>query len=214
MGLASSQYFLPVTRALLTGRTVESPHDLFRRTGIPKSPGYRIVRFYEYHGALRTTRGLAADTRSILRLQGGIRAERALPDRNFVQGPPPEIAMELLRSMDADAAIGFQTAANRHAYFEPTGAHQLYVQRPAKITAAANLTGKILNAFTQHPSASRSDAYEIYVDDLGRLDIRQERGQPMTSPVQTLLDLCLHHRAAAHKEFLLQQLQKQGVLHG
>lgn len=213
MGLAANRYFLPVTRGLLTA-TARSSHELFQAAGVPKSPGYRVVRFYEHHGALRTERGIEADARSILDLQGGLRAERALPDRHFIKGPPLDTAMEVLRGMDVDAAIGFQTAANRHAYFEPTGAHQIYVQRPAKATEAARRTGDVLNALTQHPRASRSDAYELYVDDLARLDVREERGQPMTSPVQTLLDLCLHGRTAAHKEFLFDQLRKQGVLHG
>lgn len=214
MGLASNRYFLAVTRELLTGRQAESPHELFRRAGVPKTPGYRVIRFYEYHGVMRTERGIEADARSILTLQGGLRAERALPDRDFIKGPPLDVALEVLRGLDVEAAIGFQTAANRHAYFEPSGAHQLYIQRPEKVTDAAKLTGQILNAFTQHPRASHSDAYELYVDDLARLDVRQERGQPITSPVQTLLDLCLHNRTAAHKEFLLDQLRKQEVVHG
>ncbi|MGB1697364.1 MAG: hypothetical protein ACPHK8_03080, partial [Thermoplasmatota archaeon] len=186
---------------------------LLRQAGVPKTPGYRTIQFYEYHGAVRTERGIEADARSILTLQGGLRTERALPDRHFIKGPPLETAMEILRANQIQAAIGFQTAANRHAYFEPAGANQLYIQRPAKVTDAAKLTGKILNEFTQHPRASHSDSYELYVDDLTRLDIQEARGEPMTSPIQTLLDLCLHSRTAAHKEFLHDQLRKQEVLH-
>lgn len=91
MGLAASRFFLAVTRALLAVRAGERPYDLFERARVPKPPGYRILSFYQNHNALQNRpEGLAVDARQVLSLAGGLRADRAVPDRVLCKGPPLE----------------------------------------------------------------------------------------------------------------------------
>lgn len=213
MALAADRHFLTATRALLRQDRPDRPLDLFRQNGIPKSQGYRILRFYEYHGAVRTSRSIETDPRRILTLQGGLRAERAIPDRNHSRGPPLELARELLEENAIPYAIGLQTAANLHAYFEPAGAHTIYVGRPKTTTATTFLSQVEQVLATDGPSSS-AQPYELYLDDLDRLDVQDGPRGSMTSPLQTLLDLCLHGRTAAHRGFLFDQLQKQGIIDG
>lgn len=212
MALVSSKHFLGTTRALLRRDRPERPLDLFRRANIPKTPGYQTLRFYEVHGAVRTARGIETDPRRILTLQGGLRAERAIPDRSVPRGPPLERAARLLDEHGIAYAIGFQTAANLHAYFEPAGAHTLYVDRRGGSAHASGLMAQVETIFSHDAIHSAPQPYEVYLDDLARLDIQEDHRGRLTSPLQTLLDLCVHSRTAAHREFLFDQLQKQGVL--
>lgn len=211
--MADSRHFLPVTRRLVAGPPDERALDLFRRARVPKSPGYRVLKFYEAHGAVQTRRGrLERDPRRILTLQGGLRADRALPERAVGKGLPPLDASSTLDALGVRHAFGFQTAANLQAYFEPAGAHAIYLHGDSM--TAARLTTEVSKALTTSRRATQQDPYDLYVDDLDRLDVVPGPKGPMTSPVQTLLDLAIHSRTAAHREFLFDLLQKQGVVRG
>ncbi|MBW3583343.1 MAG: hypothetical protein KY455_09625 [Euryarchaeota archaeon] len=215
MGLADSRSFLVLTRALMTQEGRDRPLHIFHRLGVPKSPGYRILRFYETHDSVRTVQGrLEADPRRVLGLQGGLRADRAVADATVEEGPPLPDALEIIQGLSSRYAIGMQTAANVQAYFEPSGAHNIYLEKNTGTRKTGSSYQDLAERLRDHPAASRSDRYEFYLDDLDRLDIRPGPIGSMTSPVQTLLDLALHHRTAAHKEFLFDMLEKQGVVHG
>jgi hypothetical protein len=215
MGLAAGQYFLPVTRALLTAASDVPVLDVFRHLGVPKSPGYRILAFYEAHNAVQNAPGhLAVDVRRVVTLAGGLRADRAVPDRTLAAGPPLEVALRLVRDAGVPHALGFQSAANEHAYFEPAGVHQWYVDRQRRASDPSALPD-VAARLAEHPQASPRNRYEFFLDDLARLDVQDRSGRPAaTSPVQTLLDLAVHARTAAHLEFMLGFLGKQGLLHG
>jgi hypothetical protein len=211
MALVANRHFLSTTRALLRRDRPVRPLDLFQESGIPKTQGYRVLRFYEVHGAVRKTRTLEVDARRILSLQGGLRADRTVPDRTLQEGPPLETACSLLDANGIPYAVGFQTAANLHAYFEPAGAHTIYIGRTGK-TPTTRLLTQVEETLMGHDATSPRDTYEFFLDDLERLEVQTDHRGHLTSPLQTLLDLYLHGRMAAHREFLLDQLQKQGVL--
>lgn len=212
MGLAANRYFLPLTRALLVERDVENPLDLFRRAGIPKSPGYRALEFYVQHGAVRVHRGVHVDPRRVVALQGGLRADQAVPDRLCPSGPELANALEVLNRTNAHAAAGFQTAANLQAYYEPSGVHTLYIQRPANRAMQAARLAEISDLLSAHPDASDTNRYELHIESFDRIDVQDGPQGPMTSPVQTLLDLALHARTAAHKDFLFDRLHNAGII--
>lgn len=227
MGLAASRFFLPVTRELLRLQPGERPTDLFDRLSVPKSPGYRIITFYETHNALQPPpTGMVADARKILSLAGGLRADRAVPDRSFVKGPPLEQGLAILENLGVPFALAFQSAANQQAYFEPSNVHQLYIQTPRGreklnsmgqriFPAQLHTLPLIAAALMGAPSASRNHRYELFADDLQPLDVRAHESQPPTTgPLQTLLDLATSARTAAHLEFMLEFLRKQGAVHG
>lgn len=63
--------------------------------------------------------------------------------------------------------------------------------------------------------ARPTQAYEFFVDDLARLDVQMaQHNLPVTSALQTVLDLATHARSAAHLEFMLEFLRKKGEVHG
>lgn len=209
MALASSRFFLPVSRELLQPLPGERAGDLFERIGVPKSPGYRVVSFYEAHAAVSSQpSGLKSDGRQVLRLAGGLRADRALPDRAIIKGPSLKQALQTLNDVGVRYCLGFQSAANQISYFEPSGHHAIYLSAKANAETQAMKAdkiamGEIVNAFTQHPEASREHRYDFFIDDLQRLDVRRDQdGTPHTSHTQTLFDLATHARMAASFEFL------------
>lgn len=214
MSLVESRYLLPLTRALVTLQAPDSAYRLLQRLKIPKTPGYLVLQFYETHNAIRTEGGLEADTRRVVLMQGGLRAERAVPDKILRKGPPLEQAIRLLDDLGIEYALGFQTAANKHAFFEPSGAHAIYIQQPDQPKQASELKMRIDQAFQKHNKASEKQNYELLIDHLDRLDVRKNKEFNLTSPVQTLLDLAVHTRTSAHREFLFDMLVKQGVIHG
>lgn len=222
MRLAASRYFLPVSRAILLPPQRERPMEMFDRLGIPKSPGYRVLAFYQAHNALQNgPDGLLVDSRKVVNLAGGLRADRAVPDRILSQGPPLETATGYLNKVGLPYALGLQSAANQHAYFESGSVHQIYLHptRPVR-HEPTSIAKKILpssipdvmEALTSHPLASKNNRYEFFIDDLAPLDIIGTGRMPLTGPVQTVLDLALHARTAAHLEFLMEFLRKQEVM--
>lgn len=231
MGLAASRYFLSVTRELLRLQDTERPADLFKRSGVPRSPGYRVISFYEKHNALQNApTGLAVDIRKVISLAGGLRADRAVPDRVLVKGPPLHRAAAILHELKVPFALGFQSAANVHAYFEPSNVSQVYIQQPGGPRGPARteltVTGQVMfpdrldyvaglaATLLGDSLSTRSQVYELFIDDLGPLDCVADRNFPVTSALQTVLDLATHARTAAHLEFMLDFLRKQGGIRG
>lgn len=203
MSLADNRRFLAVTRGLLRSDGKEPATAMLARLGVPTATGYRIFRFYAHHGALRSSRaGMEVDHRKIVTLAGGLRADRAVPDRELTKCPPLAAAARVLGDKGIAFVAAFRTAANRIGYFEPAETMSLYVGRPEQRELARLLT-----------VPGQSGRCHLHHEDLSRLEaVRDADGIPITSPMQTLLDLAADPLGGAHRSFLEELLRRRGEL--
>lgn len=204
MGLADHKHFLPVTRELVRGPQEPAPY-LFSRLGIPKAMGYKVLRFYTFHGAVHTTRtGMQVDPREVVRLAGALRMDRAVPDRTLTRAADPVRLGEALDEQGIPYALGFQAAANRIGYFEPGPALDLYVPRDRQ--------DMVHDLIVSHRTAGET---RLHYESLDRLDIVEDAdGVRITSPIQTLLDLATGSHGSAHLAFLMDVARIGGTAGG
>jgi hypothetical protein len=204
MGLADHRFFLPITRELVRGSKEPAP-DLFRRLGIPKATGYKVLRFYTFHGAATTTRSaIVADAQEVIRLAGALRMDRAVPDHTLTHSMGPEALAAALAKNDVPYALGFQTAANRIGYFEPSPAVDLYVAREHQETVRDLVAG--------HKNAGET---RLHYEPMERLEVMDDGdGVRITSPIQTILDLATASHGSAHQAFLMDVVRIGARRHG
>lgn len=195
MALADHRGFLPLTRALVRRSTLPDAPTLFRELGLPKPTGYRILRFYTYHGAVTNEGGgMRADRREVVRLAGALRLDQAIPDRTIPHGiPAPELSRHLALKA-VPHAFAFETAANRIGYFEPSPATSVYVDR--------RHFRMIRDFVVAHHKPGET---RLHDGPLDRIETMEDvGGLPITTPAQTLLDLATSAKGSAHLDYLEQ----------
>lgn len=175
-------------------------------TGVSFQTASGVLRFLEFHGAVSPGRPAErlhwrrlADIASALRLPF-IDPKRALEGDNDAR-----TLAKGLQARDVPFAFGFTTAANLWAFFEPDPATHIIVARPALKDAVAALK-------TAHGASSTKRApgpIVLFADDLELLDLDQLRGLPVTSLLQTWLDLRQFPHAGAHAAFFQEVLAER-----
>ncbi len=202
MSLSDAPNFLPVVARLIEAQPGADTSSLIESTAGSKSAAYRILRFFKFHGAISYSGKLeVVDKKKVLQLAAGVRADRAVPDIIIQDGPPPSTAFRMLRSAGIGACFAFQSAANMHAFFEPSRETSFYVPT-GYVTRAA----RVLRGHGTSPTHLHGARIDRIPSEPADEDSRR------TTMTQTLIDLLSSPYAGAHAAFLQEVLSKRGVL--
>lgn len=202
MSLADSSDFLRIVERLILAKPGETPATIQAGLGLKRANFYRVLKFFKFHGAASYGRAeLVVNKRKALSLAAGLRADRAVPNTIIDHGPTIDQAVTILQSERVPFALAFQSAANNHGYFEPTGATSLYVETDLRRHAV-----DVLNERGDRP-------IHLHAERLERVPTEAlPDGSRITTLVQTLLDLLSTPGAGAHAAFLQEVLVRRGTL--
>lgn len=174
-----------------------SAYQIARDLNKAQGPVNDLLRFLEYHGGLvgktRELRwGRTAEVAARLRFAAMVPARRI---ETQAAVDPEAISSRLTRD-GVSHALAYRSAANHWAFFEPEPRVQIVVSRP-DLAAAVRSVGP-----DDAPSASDGPAgVDLFVDHLEVLEVTTRRGLPVTTRLQTWLDLQHFPLAGAHAAF-------------
>lgn len=176
-----------------------SARRVANRTGLAFTSVNDILRFFRFHGGITAGTRPRVRWRRLAELTSHLRLPDIVPARTTSTTLPPAEISHHLNKHGIRHAFGFTTAANRWAFFEPDPtAHLIVAPRHAKHT---------VDLLKKH-DAQGDSTVQVYVDDLDALRIEIFRMMPLTSRLQTWIDLTVFPHAGAHAAFFDQVIGK------
>lgn len=132
-----------------------------------------------------------------------LRFPKMVPSRVVPTHWNHEEASALLQKARIRHLLGFRAAANLWAFFEPDPRVQILVERKD--------LQQVFSVLEQQAGTPKSDlwAVELFADDLEELGSDVRNGIPLTSRLQTWLDLRHFPMAGAHATFFRSVLQEE-----
>lgn len=124
-----------------------------------------------------------------------LRFPKMVPSRVVSTHLNHEEASAILQKARIRHLLGFRAAANLWAFFEPDPRVQILVERKD--------LQKVCAVLKEHTGSPKSDiwAVELFADDLDELGSDVRNGIPVTSRLQTWIDLQHFPMAGAHATF-------------
>lgn len=192
---------MDLAEALFREEQWSSRSALAREIGTSPGALSTWADYLEFFRVLRDRPGgLEVDRRRLLSTLTAYRVANLRPERPArIQGDVEEVH-ERLDAQGLPHTFGMFTAANRWAFFEPHRDVHLYVDRGHRREVMAALD----DLRASGPGASGE--LQMYVENLDALSSQDRQGLPVTSPLQTTIDLRAHPEGGAHADFLEENL--------
>lgn len=158
-----------------------------------------VMRFLEFHGGLSPGREIRwRRTATILSM---LRLAAMNPVRTFAAPMDGLSAHQELESSGIRSALGFTSAANQWAFFEPHRTHHLFVERGSAVKAAS--------ALKQEAPRGKGETITLFETDLDSLGTATLQSQTLTTRLQTWIDLTHFPRAGAHEAFFRKVIRNE-----
>lgn len=156
--------------------------------------------YLDFFRAIRgTSEGLEVHLDQLLSTMAAYRTANLRPARPRPIHSDVFRAHDRLVENDLDHVFCMFTAANRWAFFEPTSDVQVYVNRGDMSEATEALSAS-------EPRGRRTGTLQIFLENLDGLSHQRREDLPVTSPLQTVIDLRAHPEGGAHADFLEKNL--------
>lgn len=168
--------------------------------GVSQRAASDIMRFLEFHGGLSPGREIRwRRTASILSM---LRLAAMNPVRTLTAPLDGSSAQQALESSGIQSALGFTSAANQWAFFEPHRNHQLFVERGSAVKATSALK-------QGSPARGKGETITLFETDLDSLGTTSLQSQTLTTRLQTWIDLTHFPRAGAHEAFFRKVIRNE-----
>lgn len=157
--------------------------------------------YLEFFRAIRgTSEELKVDLDQLLSTMAAYRTANLRPARPRPIHGDLFRAHERLQENDVEHVFCMFVAANRWAFFEPTNDIQVYINRGDMSEAAEALSA------SEPQGRRRTGTLQIFLENLDSLSHQRREELPVTSPLQTVIDLRAHPEGGAHADFLEKNL--------
>lgn len=157
--------------------------------------------YLEFFRAIRETpAGLEVELDQLLSTMAAYRTANLRPARPRPIRGDVLRAHERLQETGVDHVFCMFIAANRWAFFEPTSDIQVYINRGDLSEAAEALSAP------EPRGRRRTGTLQIFLENLDGLSHQRREELPVTSPLQTVIDLRAHPEGGAHADFLEKNL--------
>lgn len=150
-----------------------------------------------FHRAVTEERTLRVDRGRLLVAASQVRAASIRPEIPFATNLGEDEIHARLDEARIDHLLGFFTAANRWSFYEPRFDHHVYLARGNMRRVRELLATDVARA---------RGSVQIYSEDPNSLLRQTRQGVPVTTPLQTVLDLRAHPEGGAHANFLEENL--------
>ncbi len=177
---------------LESGKPTISSRVLSDLAGVSQRAASDTMRFLEFHGGLSSRREIR--WRRTAEILGMLRLAAMNPARSVSTALDGPAACAALQEAGIEAALGFTSAANAWAFFEPHRDLQVFISRGLASRAAAVLNDAALHGAPDHEVT-------LFVTDLNATSITTLKETRITSRLQTWIDLAHFPRAGAHEAF-------------
>jgi hypothetical protein len=168
------------------------------RTGLALASVNDILRFFRFHGGITHDAPHQVRWNRLAELTSQLRLGDILPVRTVRSPQSLEQISSSLNDQAIPHVVAFTTAANRWAHFEPDPTTHIIVEQHQ-----ASKTAKAIES-DQNEGGSPVLLYE---DRLEALQQETLQGIPLTSRLQTWIDLHVFPHASAHAAFFKQVIE-------
>lgn len=191
----------------------QSSRELARTLGMGHSKVAEVINFLLFQRALRQTEtGFTVEWDRLAKIMGALRLPAAAPTRTLSLLVTQEEFQNQLHDAEIPHVLGYTTAANALAYFEPHPEICVFIEKQDvrkvvdALGASADATaGRRLSqeALRSHPRAL------LFTDKLERLDSVDTKLGKVTSLHQTYVDLLNFPLAGAHADFIRKAIENR-----
>lgn len=197
----TSTLLMDLAEALHMRQSWASRADIAREIGTSPGAAATWLDYLEFYRVIRRgATGLSVDVNRLISTMTAYRAANLRPERPTAISSSPDELHARLAEAGIPHVFAMFTAANRWAFFEPIRDIHVYLPRGSRSD---------LHATIEEPQArgrSASGELQVYTENLDALSTQQRDGYPVTSPLQTVLDLRAHPEGGAHAAFLEENL--------
>ena len=189
-----------ILAVLESGQRTVSTRAVSESAGVSQRAASDIMRFLEFHGGLSPGREVRwRRTATILSM---LRLAAMNPVRSITATLDGPSAQRVLEASGIQTALGFTSAANQWAFFEPHRSHQLFVERGSAVKAASALADDA-------PSRDTGERITLFETDLESLGTTSLQSHMLTTRLQTWIDLAHFPRAGAHEAFFRKVIRNE-----
>lgn len=193
----TSTLLIDVTEALLERSTWPNRAEIARAVGTGQAALTPWLNYLEFFRVLRETGdGLEARRAPLLAILTAYRTANLRPERPMALRGDVHDVHDRLEAAGVAHLFGMFTSANQWAFYEAHRDVHVYLARSDR-GAAVDALGDLLR-----DGRSRGGELQIYLENLDALGHAARGDLPVTSPLQTVVDLRAHPEGGAHADFL------------
>ncbi|HVL48733.1 MAG TPA: hypothetical protein VM889_09265 [Candidatus Thermoplasmatota archaeon] len=187
-----------------------SVRELARRLAVGHTKVAEVVRFLQFHQAVRPDAGRwAVEWEKTARLLGALRLSSVVPVRTVDAAVSQAEVRDRLEAAGVPHVFAFTTAANALAYFEPQPETCVYVEKRRAGEAARLLQLESASNPRRARSLASHPRVLLFGERLAVLDSTASAIGTITSLHQTYVDLLHYPLAGAQADFLKKAIMKQ-----
>lgn len=197
----ASTLVMELAEALFRRQTWQTRSEIASEVGRSQGTVSPWIDYLEFFHALRNTpEGLQVDQRQLLSTLTSYRVANLRPEKPVTLYGDTDAVHERLVDAEIPHSFAMFSAANQWAFFERHRHVHVYVGRGTRREVLEATDGLL------DERSGPAGQLQLYTENLDTLSTQDREGIPVTSPLQTTIDLRAHPEGGAHAEFLEENL--------